>query len=104
MKKLPIIIGLPAIAIALIVGGALVWKLKMQTVDTMIPKTLPNALNADGSTKPSNPFSALFGPRVTPIPTPTPASAAALNTDLQATADDGGASDFNALKKDASGL
>ncbi len=76
----------------------------MQTVDTMMPTTLPNSFKTEGGTKPSNPFSAIFGPKVTPVPTPTPASAAALNSDVQATTDDGGTADFNSLKKDASGL
>lgn len=110
MKKLPYIIGIPALAVALVLGGAMLWKLKTQTVDTVgsvQPMTLPNAVGNAGGGKPTNPFSFLFGsqaPTVTPIPTPTPASAAAMNTDVNAVGDDGGAADFSNLQSQANGL
>lgn len=106
MKKLPLMIGIPAIAVALVVGGAMIWKLKTQTVDVVTPSgvgTLPSGMTATG-TKPNNPFSALFGEKTTPIPTPTPATAAAMNADLQTIGDDGGAADFSSLQQTASGL
>ncbi len=99
MKKLPFIIGIPAVAIALVLGGAMLWKLKNQTVGTV--NQLPGAFESSG-TKPSNPFSALFGSKV--APTPTPASSADLNKELLTVEDDGGAADINSLKSEASGL
>ncbi len=69
--------------------------------------TLPSAVeNAQGG-KPANPFSFLFGGQqaaVTPIPTPTPASAAAMNADVSAVGDDGGAADFSSLQTQTNGL
>lgn len=102
MKKLPLIIGIPAIAVALIVGGALVWKLQMDSAKIVsTDKQMPTGYTS--SSKPNNPFSALFGTKAEP--TPTPASAADLQQDLEvSTADDGGASDIKELQKDASGL
>lgn len=110
MKKLPYIIGIPAIAVALVLGGAMVWKLKTQTVDTVPLQqqgTLPNSLGNAGGTKPTNPFSFLFGQQTataTPIPTPTPATAAAMNADVNAVGDDGGVADFSGLQSQVSGL
>lgn len=91
----------------LILAGVFVWK--MVTPPKQIVTTeqgpLPNSLNNATGNKPSNPFSILFGgSAVTPIPTPTPASAAAMNGDLQALTDDGGAADFNSLQTQVSGL
>ncbi len=106
MKKLPFIIGIPAVAVALVVGGAMVWKLKTQTVDVATTSgvgTLPSGMTASG-TKPSNPFSALFGGNAGSIPTPTPATVAEMNADLQTVGDDGGAADFSSLRSDAGGL
>jgi hypothetical protein len=105
MKKLPFIIGIPLVAVALVLGGAMLWKLKIQTTQpTQTQFTLPAGLTSSG-TKPANPFSALFGKsNPTPIPTPTPASAAAMNAELNAIGDDGGAADFISLQSDVSGL
>ena len=110
MKKLPYLVGIPFIAVALILGGAMLWRLKNQTVDTASsaqPMTLPNSVGSAGGTRPTNPFSFLFtqpAPTVTVIPTPTPASAAALNTEVRAVGDDGGAADFNSLNSQVNGL
>ena len=107
MKKTPIIIGIPALAIALVVGGAMVWKFKTQTVDTVTatqPAVFPNAVKNAGGSKPTNPFSFFFGLQEPSIPIPTPASVAAMNADLQAIGDDGGAADFSSLQQDVSGL
>jgi hypothetical protein len=106
MKKLPLIMGIPALALALVLGGAMVWRLKTQTIDTVAtqPGPLPNSVENAGGTKPTNPFSFLSGPQVTPIPTPTPATVAAMNTDLNTIGDDGGTADINSLKSDAGGL
>ena len=106
MKKLPIIIGIPALALALVLGGAMVWRLKTQTVDTVKtqPTSVPNSIDQAGGTKPTNPFSFLSGLQATPIPSPTPATAAAMNADVSAIGDDGGTADINTLKSDASGL
>ncbi len=104
MKKLPFIIGIPAVAIALIVGGAMAWRLGQTSAEiTSGDKQMP--VYGENAAKPSNPFSALFGGGNAPEPTPTPASSADLQQDLDAsTADDGGASDIKSLQQDASGL
>jgi cytoskeletal protein RodZ len=102
MKKLPIIM-IPAIVVILLLGGAFVWKMMQPSPATKQAGTFPNAVGGSVK-KPTNPFSFLFGSQTTPIPTPTPASAAAMNADLQTVGDDGGASDFSSLQKDASGL
>lgn len=107
MKKLPYIIGIPAVAVALVIGGALIWRVinPPQNTTQQSQFTMP-----DGSTssqKPSNPFSALFGgggSEVTPIPSPTPASVAAMNADLQTVGDDGGDADFSSLQQDLNSL
>ena len=109
MKKLPYIIGIPAVAVLLVLGGAMLWRLKNQTteiVNAPAPGPLPGAVgNAQGN-QPSNPFSFLSGQQATatPIPTPTPASAAAMNAELQKVGDDGGAADFTNLQSQTSGL
>lgn len=109
MKKLPYIIGIPAVAVFLVLGGAMVWRVKNQAtqVVTTAPGTLPNNLgNAKGNT-PSNAFGGLFGQKaatVTPIPTPTPASVAVMSADVNAIGDDGGAADFSSLQSTVSGL
>lgn len=101
MKKLPLIIGIPAIAVALVVGAALYWRMQTQLSSTVENRQMPGV--GGTAAKPANPFSALFGTKIEP--TPTPASAADLQKDLDtSTADDGGASDMQDLQKDASGL
>ena len=108
MKKLPFIIGIPLVALALVLGGAMVWKLKTQTTEiaTTAPGPLPSAVSKAQGNKPSNAFGFLFGNSTssTQIPTPTPASAAAMNADLQTVGDDGGAGDFSSLQQDVNGL
>lgn len=100
--------AIPVFVIILLLGGVFVWKMLMpqkQVVTT--PGTLPNSFGKAAGNKPSNPFSALFGqqnPQVSPIPTPTPATAAAMNADVNAVGDDGGASDFASLNSDLGGL
>lgn len=105
MKKLPIIM-IPVIVVILLLAGVLVWKLFMpvKTAENPPSGVLPNALSKAGDTKPTNPFGFLFGSQTTPIPTPTPASAAAMNAELNALGDDGGAADIKSLQSDAAGL
>lgn len=100
MKKLPFIIGIPAVALALVLGGAMLWKVKTE-VSAPSGSTMPDGFTQDQKA-PVNPFSALFGKKEEP--TPTPASSYDLNRDLESTVDDGGTADFNALKSDASSL
>jgi hypothetical protein len=107
MKKTPIVILIPALAIALVVGGAMVWRLKTQTVNSVAaspPPQLPRSIEQARGGKPTNPFSFFFGSQQTSIPTPTPATVGAMNEDLQAIGDDGGAADFSSLQQDLSGL
>ena len=107
MKKLPFIIGIPVFAAVLIVGGAMIWKLKTQTVDIVAsaqPAVFPNSLEKAGGSKPTSPFSLLFGSQTAPVLSPTPATVAAINADLETVGDDGGAADFSALQEDVSGL
>ena len=114
MKNLPYIIGIPVLAVALVVGGAMIWKMNTTQVDTTAmahPAPRPNPLNQRGGGKPANAFNTFF---VTPTPlakpdpalqdTPTPASAAAMNADVNAVGDDGGASDFSSLQSQVNGL
>src|SRR4030042_5114819 len=107
MKKTPIVILIPALAIALVVGGAMVWRFKTQTVDSIAaspPPKLPRSIEQARGGKPTNPFSFFFEALETSIPNPTPASAAAMNADLQAIGDDGGAADFFSFQHDVSGI
>jgi len=109
MKKLPYIIGIPAVAVVLVLGGAMLWQLKNKTVDMTVTSPrgpLPNAVGKAAGTKPVNPFSGLFGSPAKPtlIPTPTPASPSAMQAELDAIIDDGGAADFASLSADVSGL
>jgi len=58
MKKLPYIIGIPFIAVVLVLGGAMLWKIKNQAsnidvVNTAPRGTMPNALGNAGGGKPT---------------------------------------------------
>lgn len=105
MKKFSIFV-IPVVIILLLLAGVFVWKMirPAAPVATREPLPLPNSLENAGGTKPTNPFSFLFGQQAAPIPTPTPASVSAMNADLATVGDDGGAADFSSLQKDASGL
>jgi hypothetical protein len=99
--------AIPVFAVILLLAGAFVWKMMtpVSPVSTTSAGPLPNAVNNASGNKPTNPFSFLFGPETAaPIPTPTPASVAAMNADVNAIGDDGGASDFSSLQAVASGL
>lgn len=107
MKKMSIFI-IPVIVVILVIGGAFAWKVFMSPADTTPAATriteLPPGSTSEPAVKPQNPFSALFGPKTTVIPTPTPASVAAMNADVAAIGDDGGAADFSSLDVYVNGL
>lgn len=105
MKNLSII-AIPVFVVILLLAGAFVWKVVLpdNSVVTRQMGELPRAVEDAGGTKPTSPFSFLFGSGSTTIPTPTPASAAAMNADINVLGDDGGAADFASLQSDASGL
>lgn len=104
MKKLPFI-AIPVVIVMLLLGGVMVWKV-INPAKSIVTTggTLPSAFSGQSAAKPSNPFSALFGPATTPVPTPTPASVSSMNQDLTNVGDDGGAADFTSLQSQASGL
>lgn len=107
MKKFTLF-AIPVFVIVLLFAGVFIWKMMTPTTPAVTTPTgpLPNSLNQATGTKPSNPFSGLFGggTSVTPIPTPTPATAAAMNADLKTVGDDGGVSDFSSLQTQVSAL
>lgn len=107
MKKTTLF-AIPVFVVLLLLAGAFVWKMMTpaKQVVTTQQGPLPNAISQATGTKPSNPFSFLFGQQATatPIPTPTPATAAAMNADLNTVGDDGGAADFSSLQTQVNGL
>lgn len=105
MKQLSLIIGIPVVTIALIIGGVVIWR-QMQPpapAPTGTSRTLPSGFLTDGGAKPASPFNVSTATSGVAA-TPTPASAAAMNADLQTVTDDGGTADFTALQQEASGL
>lgn len=101
MKKTPFIIAVPMIAVALVVGGAVLWKMLSPASSTTTGGEFPNSVGSQTTGKPASFLGGLLGGST---PSPTPASSADLSRELKNTVDDGGTSDLNALKQDASGL
>ena len=110
MKKAPTVLLIPAIAVALILGGALVYKLLFaapQTVQTsQMPHQFPNSFSDSNQTgEPSTFLGGLFAPKAPAIsPTPVAATANDLSTQLKDTVDDGGQRDLDALQQDTQSL
>jgi len=100
MKKTPVFILVPMIAVIVAVGVAVAIRLlsPQSAMPAKAGSDYPNPL-AGESAKPSTFLGKLLGGAT---PTPTPATAADLSDELKATYDDGGQSDLDGL--DTSGL
>jgi hypothetical protein len=92
--------------VIVIIGAVFVVKLLSRDSATPVKATnqeYPNSLSkTEQGNKPSSFLGGLIGGGNTP--TPTPASSEDLSKELKDTLDDGGASEFDALEKDASDL
>lgn len=101
MKKMPILILIPMIAIIIAVGVAVAIRL-LSSQSAMPAKAgadYPNPLESTQESKPSTFLGKLLGGAT---PSPTPATAVDFSNELKATYDDGGQSDLDSL--DTSGL
>ena len=113
MKKLSIVIAVPLLVIAVVVAVAFYLKVA-STVPSPSEAVTPNRQIAPLSGDLSKPAAGgslsksgtVSSGTSTPTPkvTTTQSSVSDMNKELQSTSDDGGASDLNSLKKDASGL
>ena len=105
MKKMPIFIIVPLIAVLVIVGVAMVIKQTSKPPEVVItkPTDFPNALSKTEVSKPSSFLGGLFA-QSSPTPTPSPSSAQELSRELKDTYDDGGQADLDAISKDAASL
>lgn len=103
MRKIPLLFLIPVIALFVVVVIAVTIRLlsKESTTRVKAGSEFPNPLVQQES-KPSSFLGGLLGGKATP--TPTPATASDLSRELNATVDDGGAGDLNALQEEASGL
>ena len=107
MKKIPLLITIPLIAVMSIVAIALGIKFfaPKPEVAVLKPTEFPNVVSSTETTKPSTFLGALFGKKaVVATPTPTPATAVDLSTELKGTYDDGGQAELDAMKKDTAAL
>ena len=95
MKKLPFVIAIPAVIVALLVGTAVVWRIANQSSEVATGGTIPSTPSTS-TTKPSSPFGGLFAPK--------PANPADLAKELESTVDDGGAAEMESLKQEAASL
>lgn len=100
-KKMPLFFIIPGVAIAIVVGVAILIKVTAPKPVPSVSTDFPNAINDSQTGNPRSFLGSLFGG---PKPTPSPATANDLSTQLKNTYDDGGASDLNALQQQASGL
>lgn len=105
MKKMPMVILIPMIAILVVLGFAMGVKFLSQkpAIPTEIVGDFPNPITAQATNKPSTFLGRLFGADE-PTPTSTPATSNDLLRQLDTTIDDGGAAELNALEEDTSGL
>lgn len=105
MKKMPLLIIIPLIAVLVIVSVAMGVKVLSPKPEVKITKSteFPNPLKDAEVSKPSSFLGGLFGQK-SPTPSPTPATASDLSKELKNTYDDGGQADLDALNKDAATL
>ena len=104
MKKTPLFFTIPVIAIVIVIAIAFVLKLgPAKPAVTTVPTEFPGAVGETAVKKPESYLGSLFGAG-NPTLTPTPATATELSNDLKSTYDDGGASELDAIAKDASSL
>lgn len=107
MKKTPLLILIPLIAVLSIVAAAVIMKTLTSQPEVVLQKTteFPNSIGSEDSGKPSTFLGGLFGQnKATSTPTPSPASAAQFTSELKDTYDDGDQAEFDALTKDAASL
>ena len=116
MKKAPLIVIIPALAIVVVLLIAMGIKMfgssaapsSPPVAGKGAPAEYPNSIASSGdSGKPSNFMGNLFvvpQAKQTPAPTPVPETAVDMSTILKGTYDDGGQSDLDALAKDVQGL
>ena len=106
MKKTPLFITIPFVAVLIVIGIALAIKTfaPKPQVEVLKPTEFPNSVESETVTKPSTFLGGLFGKQAVATPTPTPGTAAELSKDLKSTYDDGGQAELDALTKDAAAL
>lgn len=88
------------IAVALVVGGAVVLKLLSANPSSSTGGTFPNSVGQTTG-KPASFLGGLLGGTT---PSPTPATSADLSRELKNTVDDGGATELDSLQSDTSRL
>jgi hypothetical protein len=105
MRKMPLQLLIPMIAIMIVVGVAAAYRLysSSSAVPAKAKEEYPNALTNTQETKPST-FLGGLGGAAKATPTPTPGSTNDLSTELKATYDDGGQAELDALAKEAAAL
>lgn len=107
MKKTPLFITIPFIAILIVVGIAVAVKTfaPKPQVEVLKPTEFPNSIGSETVTKPSTFLGGLFGQKpAVSTPTPSPSTASDLSKELKDTYDDGGQAEMDALTKDAAAL
>lgn len=107
MKKFPLLITIPLIAIIAVVAGALMLKVMTPETQPVVqnPTEFPNNVGNTETAKPSTFLGGLFGQnKATSTPTPSPASAAQFTSELKDTYDDGDQAELDAIGKDAASL
>ena len=107
MKKTPLFITIPFVAVLIVIGIALALKTfaPKQQVEVLKPTEFPNSVGSETVSKPSTFLGSLFGQKqAVSTPTPTPSSASDLSKELKETYDDGGQAELDALSKDAASL
>jgi hypothetical protein len=105
MKKMPPILLIPMIAIMIVVAVAAAYKLlsPSSAMPAKAKEEYPNPLSKTQVSKPSSFLGGLLGGGQA-TPTPDAVSADDFANELKNTVDDGGSSELDALKTDASSL
>lgn len=107
MKKLPLILTVPLVAILIVVAGALILKAFTPGSEPIVqaPTEFPNSVGNTEASKPSTFLGGLFGQNNAAVtPTPSPATAVQFTSELKDTYDDGDTAEFDAITKDAASL
>jgi len=103
MKKMPMMLLVPMIALVAVVSIATAVRLLPRPQQQApVATQYPNPFGNDETTQPATFLGKLLNPASTP--SPTPASSNDLSSELKTTVDDGGESDFDALEQEASAL
>ncbi len=108
MKKMSIVITIPILIVLIVVAVAFVLKFTSSSAPVAPMPTVSSEFPTGDTTKPISGYSNLSKSptptRIESSPTPTPVSLNSLDSQVDSTADDGGASDFQSLKDAASTL